>query len=44
MELVLMIHSLFRWVVVVVGVIALVKMALGLAQKSPFTKLHSGRP
>jgi hypothetical protein len=32
-------HSIWRWVVVVVGVIALVKLALGLIQKRPFTGL-----
>ena len=33
------IHGLFRWVVVIVGVITVVKLALGVIQKSPFTSL-----
>ena len=38
----LVIHGLFRWVVVIVGVIAVVRLALGLIQKSPFTSLDRG--
>ena len=33
------IHGLFRWVVVILGLVVLVKLALGVIQKSEFTKL-----
>ncbi len=37
--IVLMIHSLFRWVVVVVGFITFIRLLVGLVTKSPFTRL-----
>ena len=39
MGVLLMIHGLFRWVVVVVGLITLVRLAMGVIRKSEFTKL-----
>jgi hypothetical protein len=42
MEILLLIHSLLRWLIVIVGVIALVKFVIGLAQKSAFGKMDRG--
>lgn len=42
MGFVLMIHSLVRWLIILVGVVALVKFAIGLAQKSAFGKMDRG--
>ena len=42
MGFLLMIHSLVRWLIVLVGVVALVKFAIGLAQKSAFEKMDRG--
>jgi hypothetical protein len=42
MGILLMIHSIVRWLIVVVGVIASVKFAIGLAQKSVFSKMDRG--
>ncbi len=39
MDIVLLLHSLVRWVVVVVAVAALVKFALGFMQKAPPAKI-----
>jgi hypothetical protein len=39
MELLLTIHGLFRWVVVILGIVTLVKLIMGVVQKPPFTKL-----
>jgi hypothetical protein len=39
MAMILLIHSLFRWVVVIVGIVTLVKLILAVAQHSPYTKL-----
>ena len=36
------IHGLFRWIVVIVSVVTIVKLALGVIQKSPFTSLDRG--
>lgn len=33
------IHSITRWIVVVIAIITITKLALGLVQRSPFTKL-----
>ncbi len=41
MNILLLVHGLFRWVVVIVGVIALVKLASGLIQRSTFSRLDS---
>ncbi len=35
----LLVHGLFRWVVVILGIVTIVKLILGLIQKSQFTKL-----
>jgi hypothetical protein len=35
-------HSLLRWIVVIIGVVTIVKLALGLIQKSAFTGLDRG--
>ncbi|HEY3342091.1 MAG TPA: hypothetical protein VGK81_08740 [Anaerolineae bacterium] len=37
--MILQVHSIFRWVVVIVGIVTLVKLILAIAQKSPFTRL-----
>jgi hypothetical protein len=42
MGFLLMIHSLVRWLIVIVGLVALVKFAIGLAQKSAFGKMDRG--
>lgn len=39
METLSVIHGLFRWVVIVLGVVAITKLVIGLLQKSEFTKL-----
>jgi len=42
MSFVLMLHSILRWVIVLVGVIALVKFLIGWARKSEFAKMDRG--
>ena len=42
MGFVLMFHSIVRWVIVVVGFVALVKFLVGWAQKSEFKKMDRG--
>jgi hypothetical protein len=42
MGFLLMIHSLVRWLIVFVGVVALVKFVIGLARKSAFGKMDRG--
>jgi hypothetical protein len=42
MDILLSIHSIVRWLIVIVGVIALVKFVIGLAQKSAFGKMDRG--
>jgi hypothetical protein len=42
MGFLLMLHSLVRWLIVLVGVVALVKFAIGLAQKNTFGKMDRG--
>lgn len=42
MGFLLMLHSIVRWLIVAVGVVALVKFAIGLAQKSTFGKMDRG--
>jgi hypothetical protein len=42
MGFLLMIHSLVRWLIVIVGVVALIKFAIGLAQRSAFGKMDRG--
>ena len=42
MGILLMIHSIVRWAIVVVGVIALVKFALGWLRKMEFSKMDRG--
>ena len=42
MGFVLMFHSIVRWVLVLVGVIALVKFLVGWLRKSEFTKMDRG--
>ena len=37
-----MFHSIVRWVIVVVGFVALVKFLVGWAKKSEFTKMDRG--
>ena len=37
--IILMIHSIFRWIVVIVGIVTFVKLILGVVQKSSFTNL-----
>lgn len=36
--MILLVHSMFRWIVVIVGIVTLVKLILAVAQKSSFTK------
>jgi len=42
MGFLLMLHSIVRWLIVIVGVVALVKFAIGLLQKSAFGKMDRG--
>ncbi|MBK8431599.1 MAG: hypothetical protein IPL28_10060 [Chloroflexi bacterium] len=42
MSTVLEIHSIIRWVIVIVGVLAIIKFAIGWAQKSKFTGADRG--
>ena len=42
MGFLLMLHSIVRWLIVAVGVVALVKFAIGLIQKSAFGKMDRG--
>ena len=42
MGFVLMFHSIIRWVIVVVGVFALVKFLVGWARKSEYSKMDRG--
>ena len=42
MGILLMIHSIVRWAIVAVGVIALVKFVLGWLRKMEFTKMDRG--
>lgn len=42
MGILLSLHSIVRWIIVVVGVIALVKFIIGLVQKSAFGKMDRG--
>ena len=42
MGFVLMLHSILRWIIVVVGLFALVKFLIGWARKSEFAKMDRG--
>jgi hypothetical protein len=42
MGFVLMLHSILRWVIVVVGLFALIKFLIGWARKSEFAKMDRG--
>ena len=42
MGFVLMLHSILRWIIVVVGLVALVKFLVGWARKSDFAKMDRG--
>ena len=42
MTILLEIHSILRWVIVIVGFIAIVKFLVGMARKSAFTKMDRG--
>ena len=42
MGFVLMLHSILRWVIVVVGLFALIKFLVGWARKSDFSKMDRG--
>jgi hypothetical protein len=42
MGFLLTLHSLVRWLIVIVGVVALVKFVIGLVQKSAFSKMDRG--
>lgn len=42
MGFLLMLHSLVRWLIVLVGLVALVKFVIGLAQKGTFGKMDRG--
>lgn len=42
MGFVLMLHSIIRWLIVVVGLFALVKFLIGWARKSGFSKMDRG--
>jgi hypothetical protein len=42
MLILLEIHSIIRWLIVIVGIIAIVKFTIGLARKSAFDKMDRG--
>ena len=42
MSFVLMLHSILRWIIVVVGLIALVKFLMGWVRKTEFAKMDRG--
>lgn len=42
MNILLMIHSILRWLIVIFGLLALVKFAAGWAQKREFSKMDRG--
>ena len=42
MGILLMIHSIVRWLIVILGLVALVKFAIGLIQRSTFGKMDRG--
>ena len=42
MGFVLMLHSILRWIIVVVGLIALIKFFVGWVRKSDFAKMDRG--
>jgi hypothetical protein len=42
MGILLMIHSIVRWLIVILGLVALVKFAIGLAGKNAFGKMDRG--
>jgi len=42
MGFILMLHSIIRWVIVFVGLLALVKFLVGWARKSEFSKMDRG--
>ena len=42
MTILLEIHSIVRWLIVVVGIFAIVKFLIGWARKSAFTKMDRG--
>jgi len=42
MTLVLMLHSIIRWIIVAVGLIAVIKFLVGWARKSEFGKMDRG--
>jgi len=42
MTILLEIHSILRWIIVVIGFIAIVKFLLGMARKSAFSKMDHG--
>ncbi|MGD8406363.1 MAG: hypothetical protein PVJ21_22090 [Anaerolineales bacterium] len=42
MGFLLTLHSLVRWLIVIVGIVALVKFVIGLVQKSDFDKMDRG--
>ena len=42
MGILLMLHSIVRWIIVVVGFIAIIKFLIGMARKIEFTKMDRG--
>ena len=42
MDTLIDIHSILRWIIVIVGVVALVRLAIGWAQKGKFTGMDRG--
>lgn len=42
MAILLEIHSILRWVIVIVGIVAIVKFLIGWARKSAFDKMDRG--
>ena len=42
MGILLMLHSIVRWIIVLVGLIAIVKFLMGMVQKQEFSKMDRG--
>jgi uncharacterized membrane protein YecN with MAPEG domain len=42
MVILLEIHSILRWIIVILGLLAIIKFLIGMARKSPFGKMDRG--
>jgi hypothetical protein len=42
MVILLEIHSILRWIIIILGLLAIIKFLIGMARKSPFGKMDRG--